>query len=33
MFGYPGKPDFLVDPNVEVIPLMSPTDDLAAVFK
>jgi acetolactate synthase I/II/III large subunit len=32
MFGYPGKPDFLVDPAVEIIALTAPTDDLAATL-
>jgi acetolactate synthase I/II/III large subunit len=32
MFGYPGKPDFLVAPDIEIIPLTSPTDDLAGVL-
>ena len=32
MFGYPGKPDFLVQPPTRLLPLAQPGDDLAATL-
>ncbi|QHI99267.1 acetolactate synthase large subunit [Xylophilus rhododendri] len=33
MFGYPGKPDYLMDPAATLIELTQPSDDLPAVLK